>query len=139
MRRRLHIDKKNQNKQKGFTLKELLAVIVIVTLITTLSSYTFFNMINNSKEKSIAMTKQNILKIASTYVSETEDIVWATDTSNSDNLISCVNIQELINMGYYDESILKNEAIKNGNIDYIVITKDNSSRAIISEEFDNSK
>lgn len=136
MRRRLHIDKQEINKRKGFTLIELLAVIVIITLISTISSYTFINMINNSKEKSLAMTKSNILKTASSYVNEATNIVWATDTNNSDNLISCVNIQELINMGYYTESILKNEAIKNDNINYIIVTKDATSKAIISEEFD---
>ena len=56
--------------RKGFTLVELLGVIVIIGLVVGLSSFGIIKVYNNSKEKSLALTNESIKKAAVSYSEE---------------------------------------------------------------------
>ena len=124
--------KKNKN---GFTLVELLITIAIITVILGIASITAINLINNSKEKSIAIAKNNILNAARMYTEEyANEIYWQENISETEKeKFSCVSINELINKNF-----LKKDTLEKLPSDhkYIVIWK-SKNNSILSEEFDN--
>ena len=123
--------KKNINKNKGFTLVELLVTILIISIITSVGYFFTTNIINSSKEKSDELSINNIKTSARTYSKEYPDnLIWKAD---GENYYACVTIQDLINAGYYK----KEQLPKKLNGKSIILTK-NSSNTIINEEIDES-
>ena len=123
--------KKNINKNKGFTLVELLVTILIISIITSVGYFFTTNIINSSKEKSDELSINNIKTSARTYSKEYPDnLIWKAD---GENYYACITIQDLINAGYYK----KEQLPKKLNGKSIILTK-NSSNTIINEEIDES-
>ena len=123
-------------KKNGFTLVEILITIGIISIIGTIAGTTIFNTIKNSKETSLAITKNNILKSARTYVEEYhEKIAWIekkeTNTTEKSSF-SCISINELIN-----RNLIKKDSIKSNNLtqQYVIVWKNNNN-VISTEEFD---
>lgn len=104
--------------KKGFTLVELLAVIVILGIILVIATSRVINHINDSRAKAKYIAAKDIVEIAEAYIeTETEDI---------EN--GCVSVITLINKGYLEEDVTNPETGENGNInDNQVICKDDSS------------
>lgn len=123
---------KNKN---GFTLVELLITIAIITVILGIASMTVINLINNSKEKSIEVAKNNILSAAKMYTEEyANEIYWQENIGETEKeKFSCVSINELINKNFLKKDTLEKLPI---NHKYIVIWK-SKNNSILSEEFDN--
>lgn len=118
---------------KWFSLVELLATILIISIILGIVTYFAINTINTSKEKSNKITLNNIKSTTRIYIKENPDkIIWI---SKEEKLYSCVNIKTLINKGLLKKSITDNKNI-NPN-DNVIITKDLNGN-IISEETDNN-
>ena len=66
---------KKLNK-KGFTLVELLAVIVVIALVLALSTYGIINAYKKSKENALALNKESIVEASRIYSGEVEDFRW---------------------------------------------------------------
>lgn len=56
--------------RKGYTLIELLAVILIISLIITLSIFGIIKAVNSSKEKAETLSINSIKEAAETYATE---------------------------------------------------------------------
>lgn len=92
---------KRLNNEKGLTLVELLAVIVILGIIAAIAIPSIGNIIDNSRIKAVKADAQNALSAANMYFTENAD-------KNS------VTIPDLIKADFLqDAGTLKNEAASN--------------------------
>ena len=122
----------NREKQKGFTLIEILATIFIVCLVLGITGNYVMNVIHNSEDKSTVLALNNIKKTASTYVNEfPDDVVWNKISNDQSITYSCVSVNSLVNKGY----ISKKDINQKGVSEYIVVTK-NATQSITTEKFD---
>ena len=81
--------------KKGFTLVELIATIVVLALVVSISAYAITNIINSAKEKNYELLIKNIIDASETYYQECK-------YSNNSG-ITCddtVTLQDLVNYGY---------------------------------------
>ena len=60
----------NKLNNKGFTLVELIATIVLLTLVMSVGKYAIINIINNSKEKDYELFIQQVKDASETYYIE---------------------------------------------------------------------
>lgn len=124
--------------KKGFSLIELLATILLISLVLGGGITIVTNTIKKSEEKSQVLALNNIKKTANTYVEEyANDIAWIDDKDNNNNKFSCVSINSLINKGYIsNKDISSKYQDKIPKSRYIIVTRD-QNKNIISQEFDN--
>ena len=90
--------------RKGFTLVELLAVIVVLSLVLVISGYGIVNAYKNSKDKIVMLNEAGIKEAARIYSTEAESREWR-ELDGDDNEYFCTTIQRLKNAG-----LLKKEA-----------------------------
>ena len=113
------LDKKDKTK-KGFTLVELLAVIVVITLISSVGIITYLKTINNSKSKATLLAINNVKEAAYLYSKEgTDEIEWVNsydENGKESGKYACVSVQQLINKGYFKDNFLDKEIYKNSEI-----------------------
>lgn len=81
--------------KKGFTLVELLAVIVILSIIALITIVSVNSVIKDSKDNLSETQKKNIEKAAEAYYLK----------EGMDSNVSCVSVSDLISKGYLDENI----------------------------------
>ena len=81
--------------KKGFTLVELIATIVVLALVVSISAYAITNIINSAKEKNYELLIKNIKDASETYYQECKYSNNSGITCN-DN----VTLQDLVNYGY---------------------------------------
>ena len=92
--------------KKGFTLVELLAIIVILGLVTGIAITVILTVLSNAKDKSIELTKRNIREQSEKYIYEGfSNSNWKRSNSNEE--YKCVTVQDLIDVGYYKQSIIE--------------------------------
>jgi len=110
-------------KNKGFTLVELLAVLVILALIALIITPLVGNMIKESGEKVTAEQEKTIIRAAQK---------WALANSNSlsivDGAVYNLSLQDLKNSAYYDDTSVINPSTGNEMNGCIVITYRASSQ-----------
>ena len=126
-------------KSKGFTLVELLATIVVITLVMGIAVPYVISVINSSKDKTTNISLNNIKDSARYYVKESpNEVIWTDKEDEYGNLsnesFTCVSIDTLINKGYFKENDVKELDVYKNKINIIV--NKNSNEAISSEEFD---
>ena len=85
--------------KKGFTLVELLAVIIILSIIVLITAISTSNIIRNSKKSLSDIQINSIKESAKSYYIE---------EGNNQNYV-CVNVSELISKGYIDNENKNNE------------------------------
>lgn len=85
--------------KKGFTLVELLAVIVVLGIIVTIATISVMNSIEEAKYKARYIAAKEITEIAGAYM-ETENI-----GVNIENNEKCVLIKTLIEQSYLEEDV----------------------------------
>ena len=106
--------------KKGFTLVELLAVIVVITLISSVGIITYLKTINNSKSKATLLAINNVKEAAYLYSKEgTDEIEWVNsydENGKESGKYACVSVQQLINKGYFKDNFLDKEIYKNSEI-----------------------
>ena len=80
----------NLNK-KGYTLIELLAVILIIGLILVLSTYGIIKAVKSSKEKVTTLSEKSIKEAAETYATEkNDDSNYWLDITDKENKYFCI-------------------------------------------------
>ena len=141
------LDKKDKTK-KGFTLVELLTVIVVITLISGIGIITYLKTINNSKSKATLLAINNIKEAAYLYSKEgTDEIEWVNSYDQygkESGKYACVSVQQLINKGYFKDNFLDKEIYKNSNIDKKTFIKvsmgtNNDNLKVVVNKSDNTK
>ena len=98
--------------KKGFTLVELLAVIVILGIIATITIFSVSDILTDSKN---SLSQTQIKK-----VEESAKVYYLKEgMSNNDN---CVSISELISKGYIESKEVKDPKTKEEINGYVKIT-----------------
>ena len=129
--------------RKGYTLIELLAVILIIGLVLGFSTYGIINAFNTSKNKSLNISINSIKEAAETYATEkNDDSSYWLDITDKDNKYFCTTIEELMNKGLLD----KKANIKSKDFDihsYVLVKKNkvtmvNSKAEILTKDKVNS-
>lgn len=129
------------NNNKGFTLVELIAAIVLLSLVVGITSYSIIGIINRNKEENYNLLIKNINSAAETYYQEcrysNNDMINCNKIENDEYKIS---LGDLVNYGF----LKGNEKIKEG-IDkdkYTIVNpldNTNISNCEITVKFVNSK
>lgn len=120
-----------KNDSKGFTLVELLATILLIGVILGIATTYLITTIGKAEKTSTAISDNSIIDISKTYLQEFPDeVVWQKENIDTNNVVTCISINDLINKGYYTPSI-KDKISK----EYVIITKDQNNN-IISEKMD---
>lgn len=141
------LDKKDKTK-KGFTLVELLAVIVVIILISGVGIITYLKTINNSKSKATLLAINNIKEAAYLYSKEgTDEIEWVNSygkDGKESGKYACVSVQQLINKGYFkdnflDKEIYKNSKIKKDTFIEVSMGTNNDNLKVVVNKNDNTK
>ena len=110
----------NLNK-KGYTLIELLAVILIIGLILVLSTYGIIKAVKSSKGKAATLSEKSIKEAAETYATEkNDDSNYWLDITDKENKYFCTTIEELMNKGLLDK---KAESTKFKKSDFVLVKK----------------
>ena len=106
--------------KKGFSLVEVLAVIVIIGLIFLIAFPTLLNSIKKSNDQIDSNTLELIKNAAKDYENDQDDL--------DDNY--CIDISDLINDGYIEEDVvlskdkkLINKSINKNNGNYELVGK----------------
>ena len=113
--------------KKGFTLVELIATIVVLALVVSISAYAITNIINSAKEKNYDLLIKNIKDASETYYQECK---YSDITCND-----TVTLQYLVDYGY-----LKGNGTKDNKM-VIVNPKDNINigECSIAIKYENGK
>ena len=101
----------------GFTLIELIATIVILTLVMGISTYSISAIIKNSKEKNYELLINNIKDAAETYYQECK---YSNNTGITCSNDSITTLGQLVTYGY-----LKSNDSESSSSQKIVNPKDN--------------
>ena len=126
--------------RKGYTLIELLAVILIIGLILGFSTYGIINAFNTSKNKSLTISINSIKESAETYATEkNDDSSYWLDITDKENKYFCTTIEELMNKGLLDK---KAESAKFKKSDFVLVKKNkvtnvNSKAEILTNDNNN--
>ena len=129
--------------RKGYTLIELLAVILIISLIIALSIFGIIKAINSSKGKAATLSEKSIKEAAETYATEkNDDSSYWLDITDKENKYFCITIEELMNKGLLD----KKANIESKDFDihsYVLVKKNkvtmvNSNAEILTKDKANS-
>ena len=94
-----------KNNNSGFTLVELLGVIVIIGILATVAGLAVFQIIHNQQEKLLEDQIATLKDTAVTYVLSEETYLEscgnALDTNNPDCYVN-VSINDLIEEGFFE-------------------------------------
>ena len=85
--------------KKGFTLVELIATIVVLSIVVSIGSYSITNIIKNAKEKDYNLLINNIKDAAETYYQECK---YSDNTGNNTGIDCNIDptLKDLITYGY---------------------------------------
>ena len=124
------------NKSKGFSLVELIVVVVVVSLVLGICGYFVINVINNSRDKALVLNRNNVLSSAILYLEESNEEVILNGEHNY------VPVRVLVNKGYldkkdvsdsYDKCVLVIKDSSNNVLEAIdIVDCNNSSKRIIN-------
>ena len=94
------------NKIRGFTLIEMLAAIVIISIIFSIIIVIYSGYTSNANDTSTAINKENILDSAVIYINEMKkESSWMVSKVESTKKYICVKVNELINYGYLNKNV----------------------------------
>ena len=106
-------------KSRGFTLVELLAVIVVLAVIALVTAPNIINLLNDSKTRLSETQEQQILKAARLYGNKNIILTDGNEPSEKE-----LTIEQLINYGYLDDSVYDIETNKQINCYKIMVEWD---------------
>ena len=117
--------KMKEINRKGFTLVELLAVIVVISLVLGLSTYGIISSSKKSKDMAMEINDKSIFEAA--RIRSSEENTWQA-FDNDEFQYYCTSIQQLKNAG-----LLKKNIVASDGKGPIIIVKRNASTYNISE------
>ena len=97
-------------KNKGFTLPEVLGVVILLSIITAVSVTQIINRINSSKGKISDAEQQLILSATQLYIDENKLLF-----KKIENNVYCIYVESVIQSGYLSSPIMD---IDGNEIDY---------------------
>ena len=95
--------------KKGFTLVEILAVIVILGILMVIVSRAVMNNINESKKRVKFLAAKEITEIAAAYL-----VTEALDEDGDGIQDECVSIEKLIDDEYLEKDVTNPTTAENG-------------------------
>lgn len=107
--------------KKGFTLIELMGVIVLLGLVSIVSYVVIEKLILNSKENISEATKKIIYVAADNYIEDNMD-----DFPKEKEKNYCVSIDSLINGNYLDEDTISKDLKNLSSYHDVLVTVDSS-------------
>lgn len=120
------------NNKKGFTLVELLAVIVVLGIVASIGIYAITNSIKKAKEKSYQVTINEIERSANDYLLENSgSIPFVSDGDETE--YQCVTIKQLIDAAYLKNKVINSQISKDDNVrldDYIYLERNSRSKVL---------
>ena len=125
--------------KKGFTLVELIATIVVLALVVSISAYAITNIINSAKEKNYELLIKNIKDASETYYQECK-----YKYSNNSG-ITCndnVTLQDLVNYGYLKGNGTEDKKMENVNPKMKIVNPKNNKdigECSIAVKYENGK
>ena len=120
-------------KEKGFTLVELLATIVILGIILSIVGYVVFDSMKKAKEKTYQVTINEIENNANNYMVENSDKIFFVTDNETGNEYQCLTVNDLIDAGYLKTTITESEVAKDTFVtleDYIYIVRNGTTKSI---------
>ena len=105
-------------KRNGFTLVELMAVIIIISLIAILTFPNIVNQIKKTKKSNNKMVEDLLIAQAKKYVSDNKDELLEDEY--------CMPISTLIDNDYIKEDIVNINDIKDNKVVHITLDNNNS-------------
>ena len=111
--------------KKGITLVELLAVLVLLSIIAVIAVPLTLNLIKDSKNDADTINKSNIKEAAELYVAD--KIGYEIDFNI--NPTTTITLKQLLDGGYISGDIKDQLSNKNYNLDTstIIVTKENNN------------
>lgn len=106
--------------KKGFTLIELMAVVIIIALISILTFPNIVNQIKKGKDQNKRNVENIIVTAAKKYVNDNPD--------KYNEKLSCIKVEELVDNDYLKDDILDDVSIK-----YQVMYKDLKDYKLITD------
>ena len=129
---------KKKNQKGGFTLVELLATIAILAIVSVIPIYTATNLISKTKEKSYKVSISNIEQGSGSYAIENQSgIKWLPDEHDANGEYYCVTVQDLIDMGYFDNEVLNSKVDNNTKVtkgDYVYLKRNKTTKTILENK-----
>lgn len=109
-----------KNTRKGFTMIELLAIIVILSIVSVGAFALYNNIIRNTKNNATLAAIDSIKSAAELYSKEnTNDIKWIAtyeSTGTKNGRYVCMTVQQLINAGFFKEDFFEKDIYKSSKI-----------------------
>lgn len=90
------------NNKKGFTIVELLAVIVVLSVVISIAVPVINSSIRKSKEKAYSTKLEIISKQAKQYAQEEEDFLYESSKKYNGYVCNIVSVSDLVSAGYVD-------------------------------------
>ena len=111
--------------KKGITLVELLAVLVLLSIIAVIAVPLTLNLIKDSKNDADTINKSNIKEAAELYVAD--KIGYEIDFNTTPT--KTITLRQLLDGGYISGDIKDQLSNKNYNLDTstIIVTKENNN------------
>lgn len=122
-------------KKNGFSLVELLAVIVILSIIMSMAGFGVMRIRNNSLNDLLNSKKKDLVAAAILYGQNNQDKLSDCKMDGVDSYCAYVTVEDLINNGYYTsketnsegkKDLINNVTNKTMLCDEIVIYKKNN-------------
>ncbi len=114
-----------KDKQKGFTLFELLAVIVVLSILTSIALWSYVSLKDETEDQVTEIQNNMLLVAAENYYKEFYNAsAWKSYVNSNDKNISCVDINSMINKGLFGSN---EESIENLKDSYaVMVTNDDT-------------
>lgn len=116
--------------KKGYTLIELLSIIVVIGIVLTISIVGVNGYMENSKEKSMAISIKNLKESAKIYAKEHYNSKDWVDYYDASIERTCVSKSQITSMGLIDQ-----KSAENIDIEYIILKRNKENMNIV---FDNT-
>ena len=126
------------NNKNGFTLVELLSVVVVLALVLTISVTVATSLINKSKDTTYKISQNEIEANVSSYVKENTNLAFSPK-DNYNLEYRYVTIKELIEYGYISNNIIGSYINDNHQIraiDCIYVERNTTTKTISKVTYD---